>query len=134
MKIPIMCLPAGASEGSYKGGTVNSSSGDCEGCPYFASSQARSTYSSDGQMCIVARCCGPSEPGSARKLGKPSKAKLILHDDPSLRYLRIESRKAGGSALDSISRKNVTCGVRLLITILASISSPLSSTTPRARP
>ena len=31
--------------------------------PYLASSQARSTYSMLGQMCMVARWCGPGAPG-----------------------------------------------------------------------
>src|ERR1700691_3000635 len=96
----MMCLPGGASEGSYMVGTVSSSSGDCEGCPYLASSQACSIYSSDGHKCMVARCCGPSAPGRARKSGKPFSAKLILQDVPSLRYLRIDSRKSDGSSLD----------------------------------
>ena len=91
----MMCLPAGASDGSYMVGTVSSSSGDCEGWPYLASSQARSTYSSDGQMCMVARCCGPSAPGSARKFGRPFSARLILQDVPSMRYLRMASEKIG---------------------------------------
>src|SRR5271170_1787403 len=102
MKIPMMCLPTGASVGSYMVGTVNSSNGDCEGWPYLASSQARSTYSSDGQMCMVARCCGPSEPGSALKFGRPLSARLILQEVPSLRYLPIESRNSEGRSRDSI--------------------------------
>ena len=44
-------------------GMVISIRGFCEGFPYFASSQARSIYSTDGQMCMVARCCGPGVPG-----------------------------------------------------------------------
>src|ERR1700721_1150431 len=134
MKIPMMCLPAGASDGSYMVGTVISSNGDCEGCPYLASSQARSIYSSDGQICMVARCCGPSAPGRARKFGRPLSARLILQDVPSLRYLTIESRKSDGSAPASIKCRKVSCGVRLLITLSASISSPFCNTTPRARP
>ena len=78
MKMPMMCLPAGASDGSYIVGTVNSSSGDCEGCPYFASSQARSTYSSDGQMCIVARCCGPSAPGQRAEIRQAVQRQIDL--------------------------------------------------------
>src|ERR1700730_7412318 len=106
MKIPMMCLPGGANDGSYIVGMVSSSSGDCEGCPYLASSQARSTYSIDGQMCMVARCWGPS-PGKARKLGKPLSAKLILHDVPSLRYLRMLARNSGGSSAASTSLRKV---------------------------
>src|SRR5260370_33495094 len=104
MKIPMMCLPGGASDGSYIVGMVSSSSGDCEGCPYLASSQARSTYSVDGQMCMVARCCGPS-PGKARKFGKPSSPKVIVHDGRSQRYLRTLAATCGGSAAARDNRK-----------------------------
>jgi hypothetical protein len=60
----MMCLPGGASDGSYIVGTVSSSSGRSEGRPYLASSHARSTYSTLGQMCMVALCCGPGAPGT----------------------------------------------------------------------
>src|ERR1700732_2399518 len=113
MKMPMMCLPGGANDGSYRVGTVNSSSGDCDGRPYLASSQARSTYSIDGQMCIVARCCGPLSPGRARKFGSPLNARLILQEVPSLRYLRMASRKSCCSSPASIKCKNVQCGVKL---------------------
>src|SRR5690348_16085030 len=105
--MPMMCFPGGASDGSYMVGTVSSSSGDCDGRPYLASSQARSTYSIEGQMCIVARCCGPFVPGRARKLGSPLRARLILHEVPSLRYLRMLARKSAGSSRDSTRLKNV---------------------------
>src|ERR1700692_5036374 len=132
--MPMMCLPGGASDGSYSVGTVSSSSGDCDGRPYLASSQARSTYSIDGQICMVARCCGPLSPGSALKFGSPLSARLILHDVPSLRYLRMESRKSGDSSRGSNNCRKVQCGVKLLTTTGAPISSPPSTATPRARP
>ena len=64
--------------GSYMVGMVISISGDREGRPYLASSQARSTYSIDGQMCMVARCCGPGAPGSAVNSGRPLKRQVHL--------------------------------------------------------
>src|ERR1035438_1025913 len=120
----MMCLPGGASDGSYTVGMVISIIGECEGWPYLASSQARSMYSIDGQMCMVVRCCGPLSPGYARKFGSPLNARLILQDVPWLRYLRMESRKSGGRWRASNRCRKVNCGVRLLATILASISSP----------
>src|SRR5579864_7651441 len=99
--MPMMCLPGGASEGSYTVGMVISIMGEWEGWPYLASSQACSMYSMDGHMCMVVRCCGPLSPGKAWKFGSPLSAKLILHEVPSLRYLRIESRKSAGRWRDS---------------------------------
>src|ERR1051326_2231095 len=79
-KIPMMCLPGGASDGSYIVGTVNSSKGRSEGRPYLASSQARSTYSMLGQMCMVALWCGPGVCGQAVNSGSPESARLIFDD------------------------------------------------------
>src|SRR6185437_15481879 len=85
-KMPIICLPGGASEASYCVGEVSSSSGDRDGMPYLASSQARSTYSIDGQRCMVARCCGPGAPGSALKSGKLDRSEEHTSELQSLAY------------------------------------------------
>ena len=52
-----------------------------EKSPYFASSYARSMYSTLGEIEIAPRRCAPG-PGSDVKSGRPSRAKLTLPDDP----------------------------------------------------
>src|SRR5688500_16790082 len=56
----ITCLPAGAMPGSIIDGRMMSAYGRRENDPYFASSYARSTYSSDGEMEIAPRRCRPT--------------------------------------------------------------------------
>src|SRR5205085_7002128 len=102
--------PGGASDGSYMVGMVISIRGDREGLPYLASSQARSMYSTEGQICIVARCCGPGLPGNAVNSGTPLKARFILSEVPSVRNLRMPSTNSDGRSPVSIKPKNVRCG------------------------
>ena len=84
-------------------------------------------------MCMVARCCGPG----ARVRGEFGEA--------AQREVHFERCSFGAEFFDgveeigarsaaSISLRNVRRGSRLLATILASISSPFSSATPRTRP
>ncbi len=115
-------------------GIVISISGERDGRPYFASSQARSTYSIDGHRCMVARCCGPGEPGNAVNSGRPLKARFILSDVPSERKRCIPATKSAGSARSSTRCRKVRRGSRLLAITGARISSPSASTTPMARP
>ncbi|MND03300.1 hypothetical protein D3C83_230600 [compost metagenome] len=54
-KHDITCLPGGAMPGSIIDGRMMSMYGRFENEPYFASSNARSTYSSDGDTEIAPR-------------------------------------------------------------------------------
>ena len=113
-------------------GMVISIRGDCDGRPYLASSQARSMYSTLGQMCMVARCCGPGAPGRALNSGKPFSARFILSDVPSVRNLRMPSTKSGGrSRRVQQSQKRPVADRDCWPPTRAAISSPLASTTPR---
>ena len=82
-------------------GMVISSSGDREGRPYLASSQARSMYSTDGQMCMVARCCGPGAPGKAVNSGRPLQ-----------RQIHLERRALGAELADAVDELRIESRAR----------------------
>ena len=78
-------------------GMVISISGEREGRPYLASSQARSMYSTEGQMCIVALCCGPGLPAERREFRHAAQ-----------REIHLERRSLGAEladAVDELSRQ-----------------------------
>src|SRR5215472_10976074 len=75
------CLPAGATLGSVKLGITMSMYGLREKFPYFASSYARSMYSTLGEIEIAPRRCTPG-PGMHLKFGSASNAMLTLPDEP----------------------------------------------------
>src|SRR5689334_16598322 len=83
-KHDITCLPGGATDGSVKLGITISMYGRREKRPYFASSYARSIYSTLGEIEIAPRKCAPC-PGSDLNSGRPSSARFTLPDEP--RYL-----------------------------------------------
>src|ERR1035437_3125494 len=91
-----------------------------------------------GQMCMVAVWCGPgpegAPPGYAVNSGRPLSARLILQLVPSMRKLRMARTNSASRSLGSSRRRKVSLGSRFDATVAAAISSPLSSTTPRARP
>src|SRR6476660_3538000 len=76
-----MCLPGGATDGSVSVGITMSMYGRRENSPYFASSYARSMYSTVGEMEIAPRRWGPL-PGRHVKFGSASSAMLTLPDEP----------------------------------------------------
>src|SRR2546423_3625475 len=80
-KHDITCLPGGATEGSVSDGMTMSMYGRLEKWPYFASSYARSMYSTLGEMDIAPRRCAPG-PGMHLKFGKPSRAIFTLPEEP----------------------------------------------------
>src|SRR6185369_13043815 len=77
-------LAGGATDGSVRLGITMSMYGRREKRPYFASSYARSMYSTLGEIEIAPRKCAPG-PGSDLKFGRPSSARFTLPDEP--RYL-----------------------------------------------
>ena len=78
---------------------------------------------------------GRARRGRRVNSGRPLSARLILQLVPSMRKLRMARDELGGRGRCSSSRRrNVSLGSRLDATAAASISSPFSSTTPRARP
>src|ERR1039458_8897266 len=91
-----------------------------------------------GQIGWVAWWCGPgpegAPPGYAVNSGRPLSARLILQLVPSMRKLRMARTNSASRALGSRRRRKVSLGSRFDATVAAAISSPLSSTTPRARP
>src|ERR1035441_7800929 len=91
-----------------------------------------------GQMCMVALWCGPgpegTPPGYAVNSGRPLSARLILQLVPSIRKLRIARTNSGARSPESSRRRKVSLGSRFDATVREAISSPVSSTTPRARP
>src|SRR5438128_5255174 len=76
-----MCLPGGATDGSVSVGITMSMYGRLEKSPYFASSYARSMYSTLGDTDTAPRRCGPS-PGRQVKFGKASSARFTFPDEP----------------------------------------------------
>src|ERR1700752_3759614 len=83
-KHDITCLPGGATDGSVRLGITMSIYGRREKPQYFASSYARSMYSTLGEIEIAPRKCAPG-PGSDLKFGRPSRARFTFPDEP--RYL-----------------------------------------------
>ena len=127
------CLPGGATDGSVRLGITMSIYGRREKWPYFASSYARSMYSTLGEIEIAPRRCVPA-PGRHRKSGSASSARFTLPEDPRNLYRRTSSRNSAGSSSGSRNFSNVKCGSTPDDTTVAEISSPSSSATPVARP
>src|SRR5215510_991620 len=83
-KHDITCLPGGATDGSVRLGMTMSMYGRREKRPYFASSYARSMYSTLGEIEIAPRRCVPG-PRRHLKSGSASSDRFTFPDDP--RYL-----------------------------------------------
>src|SRR5882724_11801101 len=132
-KHDITCFPGGATEGSVKLGITISMYGRREKFPYFASSYARSMYSTLGEIESAPRKCAPS-PGKHLNSGSPSRARFTFPDDPRYLYRRTSCKNSGGNSLGSKNFSNVRCGSTLDETTFAVSSSPLCSATPHARP
>src|SRR5262252_6080276 len=79
------CFPGGATDGSVKLGITISTYGRREKCPYFASSYARSMYSTLGEIDKAPRKCAPS-PGKHLKSGSPSSARFTFPEEPRNLY------------------------------------------------
>ncbi len=56
----MMCLPSGASPDWCAVGNITSAYGCSDARPYFASSNARSRYSMEGEIAVSPRCMSPS--------------------------------------------------------------------------
>src|SRR5882724_506303 len=132
-KHDITCFPGGATDGSVKVGITMSMYGRRENFPYFASSYARSMYSTLGEIESAPRKCAPS-PGRHLNSGRPSNARFTFPDEPRYLYLFTSSRNSPGSSFGSRNLSNVKCGSTLDETTLAASSSPLCNATPHARP
>src|SRR5215471_7862569 len=75
------CFPGGATDGSVKLGITISTYGRREKCPYFASSYARSMYSTLGEMDNAPRKWAPS-PGRHLRSGSASSARFTFPEEP----------------------------------------------------
>src|SRR5213594_2949038 len=106
------CLPGGATDGSVRLGITISIYGRREKWPYFASSYARSMYSTLGEIEIAPRKCAPS-PGRHLNSGRPSNARFTFPDEPRYLYLFTSSRNSPGSSFGSRNLSNVKCGSTL---------------------
>src|SRR5215467_15045118 len=91
------CFPGGATDGSVKLGITMSTYGRFEKCPYFASSYARSMYSTLGEMDNAPRRCAPS-PGMHLNSGSASSARFTFPEDPLNLYRFTSSRKSPGNS------------------------------------
>src|SRR5215469_6966562 len=111
-KHDITCLPGGATEGSVSDGITISIYGRREKFPYFASSYARSMYSTVGEIEIAPRRCVPA-PGRHLKSGSASSAMLTLPDDPRNLYRSTSSRKSDGRCCAPINLVKVSLGSTL---------------------
>src|ERR1700676_3439368 len=80
-KHDITCFPGGATDGSVSDGMTMSIYGCREKFPYFASSYARSIYSTEGEIEIAPRKCAPGR-GMHLKSGRASRAMFTLPDEP----------------------------------------------------
>ncbi len=90
------CLSGGAIDGSTRVGIIMSMNGRREKWPYFASSYASSSSSTDAANPIAPRRCSPG-PGMAVKFGRASIARFTFPDEPRYLYWRTSSSKSAGS-------------------------------------
>src|SRR5688500_20189099 len=77
-KHDITCLPGGATEGSVRLGITMSMYGRREKRPYFASSYARSIYSTLGEIETAPRKRAP-RPGTTYQSAQPHAATIAMH-------------------------------------------------------
>ena len=84
---------------------------------------------------IPPECCGPTDlPGKVLKSGNSAKAKLIFTPEPFALMRATLARSLASRASFGVSFSRVVLGSGLASTASASITSPLSRTTPAARP
>ena len=116
-------------------GITPSLNGRSAGRPSRASWNARSMYSTEGAISTEPVWCSCRfEPGSAVKSGSSPRARLILTTPLRDFQCSMSLAKSGGRfSAPTCSRKAVR-GCSVETTTRARISSPLSSTTPRALP
>ena len=128
----MMWWPSGASDGSSTVGTTPSLNGAVAGRPARASSNARSRYATE---------CASSTPpdrsvssGMDGKLGRRSSAQLIFTTPLRVFQFWMSSTNSAGSSDASSCCRNVIFGWIAVTIHGARTSSPLSRTTPVARP
>ena len=83
---------------------------------------------------IVPPCTCGSYSGWLVNTGSRASARLILTVPLRVCQPRMSSTNSAGSTAGSSSRRNEICGCAVVITVVASMSSPLASVTPVTRP
>src|SRR5687767_15945024 len=74
-KQDMTCFPGGATDGSVRLGMTMSIYGRFEYRPYFASSYARSMYSTLGEIETAPRRCAPGPRSEERRVGKECRSR-----------------------------------------------------------
>src|SRR2546425_326549 len=128
-------FPGGARLGSITECKTQSRNGSFEGSPHFASSHARSRYSTDGQMSKYPLWCGWTVlPGRAVKSGSSLRRQFTLVTTPVALIWRTCARNSGSSASAATSFAKVVFTSTFARIARAITRFPPASSTPIARP